>query len=111
MPLLQLIKYDVMSAWHDYVRINCGNFKLDYLSTVSEKQRAKNNPQTSLLLGLTEDGAQKKLKSILNKLNVISLMRFQNTTKKVLLWNKNAPQFWVLFQNCGEFYVFYYLFE
>lgn len=29
MPLLQLIKYDVLSAWHDYVRINCGNFKQD----------------------------------------------------------------------------------
>ena len=29
MPLLQLIKYDVLSAWHDYVRINCGNFMLD----------------------------------------------------------------------------------
>ena len=29
MPLLQLIKYKVMAAWHDYVRINCGNFKLD----------------------------------------------------------------------------------
>ena len=29
MPLLQLIKFTVMSAWHDYVRINCGNFKLD----------------------------------------------------------------------------------
>ena len=28
-PLLQLIKYDVLSAWHDYVRINCGNFKLE----------------------------------------------------------------------------------
>ena len=29
MPLLQLIKYKVMAAWHDYVRINCGNFTLD----------------------------------------------------------------------------------
>ena len=29
MPLLQLIKYDVLSAWHDYVRINCGNITLD----------------------------------------------------------------------------------
>ncbi len=29
MPLLQLIKYDVLSAWHDYVRINCGIFTLD----------------------------------------------------------------------------------
>ena len=27
--MLQLIKYDVLSAWHDYVRINCGNFKLE----------------------------------------------------------------------------------
>lgn len=29
MPLLQLIKYKVMTAWHDYVRINCGNITLD----------------------------------------------------------------------------------
>ena len=29
MPLLQLTKFAVLSAWHDYVRINCGNFKLD----------------------------------------------------------------------------------
>ena len=28
-PLLRLIKFAVLSAWHDYVRINCGNFKLD----------------------------------------------------------------------------------
>ena len=29
MPLLQLIKYKIVSAWNDYGRINCGNFKLD----------------------------------------------------------------------------------
>ena len=29
MPLLQLTKFKVMTAWHDYVRINCGNFKLE----------------------------------------------------------------------------------
>ena len=28
-PLLQLIKYKVMAAWHNYVQINCGNIKLD----------------------------------------------------------------------------------
>ena len=28
-PLLQLIKYKVRSAWHKYVRINCGNFQPD----------------------------------------------------------------------------------
>ena len=28
-PLLQLIKYKVINAWHEYVRINCGNFQPD----------------------------------------------------------------------------------
>ena len=28
-PLMQLIKYKAMAAWHDYVRINCGNITLD----------------------------------------------------------------------------------
>ena len=28
-PLLQLIKYKALSAWHEYVRINCGNFQPD----------------------------------------------------------------------------------
>ncbi|WP_316637461.1 hypothetical protein [uncultured Ruminococcus sp.] len=28
-PLLQLIKFKVLSAWHEYVRLNCGNFQPD----------------------------------------------------------------------------------
>ena len=28
-PLLQLIKYKVQSAWQEYVRVNCGNFQVD----------------------------------------------------------------------------------
>ena len=28
-PLLQLIKYKVQTAWHEYVRVNCGNFQVD----------------------------------------------------------------------------------
>lgn len=28
-PLLQLIKYKVQSAWQEYVRVNCGNFQID----------------------------------------------------------------------------------
>lgn len=28
-PLLQQIKYKVLNAWHEYVRINCGNFQPD----------------------------------------------------------------------------------
>lgn len=28
-PLLQLIKYKALSAWHEYVRVNCGNFQPD----------------------------------------------------------------------------------
>ncbi len=37
-----------------------------------------------------------------------AIEKYEEITGK--LRNKNAPQFWVLFQNCGEFYVFYYLF-
>ncbi len=29
MPVLQLIKYKVLDAWHDYVRTNCGNVSVD----------------------------------------------------------------------------------
>lgn len=29
MPVLQLIKYKVLDAWHDYVRTNCGNVAVD----------------------------------------------------------------------------------
>ena len=28
-PLLQLIKFKALSAWHEYVRLNCGNFQPD----------------------------------------------------------------------------------
>ena len=29
LPLLQLIKYKVQTAWQEYVRVNCGNFQID----------------------------------------------------------------------------------
>jgi len=29
MPLLQLIKYKVQTAWQEYVRVNCGNYQID----------------------------------------------------------------------------------
>ena len=29
LPMLQMVKYKVLSAWHEYVRINCGNFQPD----------------------------------------------------------------------------------
>ncbi|MED9969654.1 MAG: hypothetical protein UFA98_06555 [Ruminococcus sp.] len=29
LPVLQLIKYKVLDAWHDYVRTNCGNVAVD----------------------------------------------------------------------------------
>ena len=28
-PLLQMIKYKVQTPWQEYVRVNCGNFKID----------------------------------------------------------------------------------
>ena len=155
-PLLQMIKYKVQTAWQEYVRVNCGNFKIDnrhqylllkriaylyyqkkdnnslseiiveiavelnlteesvenYLVAVStfkpkynadfyasddednyyaladlrkpdrllieyvygicpkclKNKEKKTLREASLLLGLTEDGAEKKLKNILNKL-------------------------------------------
>ena len=35
-PLLQLIKYKALSAWHEYVRINCGNFQKTVTEIITE---------------------------------------------------------------------------
>ena len=69
-PLLQLIKYDVLSAWHDYVRINCGNFKPDNrhqyallkkIAYLYYRKKEKNKPLSQIIseiaevMDLTED--------------------------------------------------------
>ena len=53
-PLLQLIKYKVRSAWHEYVRINCGNFQPDthnqymILKKIARLYHHKNNGKNKI---------------------------------------------------------------
>ena len=63
MPLLQLIKFTVMSAWHDYVRINCGNFKLDNqhqyallkkIAYLYYRKKEKNKPLSQIISEIAE---------------------------------------------------------
>ena len=79
MPLLQLIKYDVLSAWHDYVRINCGNFTLDNqhqyallkkIAYLYYRKKEKNKPLSQIIseiaevMDLTEDSIENYLVAV-----------------------------------------------
>ena len=83
MPLLQLIKYKVMAAWHDYVRINCGNFKLDnrHQYAVLKKiaylyyQKAEKNKPLSQIISEISDEMDLTEESIEN--NLIALTNFK----------------------------------
>ena len=81
MPLLQLIKYKVMAAWHDYVRINCGNFKLDNrhqyavlkkIAYLYYQKTEKNKPLSQIIseiaaeMDLTEDSIENYLIAVTN---------------------------------------------
>ena len=64
MPLLQLIKYNVMAAWHDYVRINCGNFKLDNrhqyavlkkIAYIYYQKTEKNKPLSQIISEISDE--------------------------------------------------------
>ena len=76
MPLLQLIKFTVMSAWHDYVRINCGNFKpnnrhqymllkkiayMYFQKKENDKQLSQINSEIAEEMDLTEDSIENYL--------------------------------------------------
>ena len=80
-PLLQLIKFTVMSAWHDYVRINCGNFKLDNrhqyallkkIAYLYYRKKEKNKPLSQIfseiaeVMDLTEDSIENYLIAVTN---------------------------------------------
>ena len=75
-PLLQLIKYDVLSAWHDYVRINCGNLELENrhqyallkkTAYLYYQKKEKDKPLSQIIseiaeeMGLTEDSIENYL--------------------------------------------------
>lgn len=64
MPLLQLIKFTVMSAWHDYVRINCGNFTLDNqhqyamlkkIAYLYYRKKEKNKPLSQIISEISDE--------------------------------------------------------
>ena len=78
-PLLQLIKYDVLSAWHDYVRINCGNFTLDNqhqyallkkIAYLYYRKKERNKPLSQIIseiaeeMNLTEDSIENYLVAV-----------------------------------------------
>ena len=63
-PLLQLTKFAVLSAWHDYVRINCGNFKLDNqhqyallkkIAYLYYRKKEKNKPLSQIISEIAEE--------------------------------------------------------
>ena len=81
LPLLQLIKFTVMSAWHDYVRINCRNFKLDNqhqyallkkIAYLYYRKKEKNKPLSQIIseiaevMDLTEDSIENYLIAVTN---------------------------------------------
>ena len=81
MPLLQLIKYKVMAAWHDYLRINCGNFKLDNrhqyavlkkIAYLYYQKTEKNKPLLQIIseiaaeMNLTEESIENYLIAVTN---------------------------------------------
>ena len=76
MPLLQLTKFAVLSAWRDYVRINCGNFKLDnrhqyallkMIAYLYYPKKENDKPLSQIIseiaeeMGLTEDSIENYL--------------------------------------------------
>ena len=79
LPLLQLIKYNVQTAWQEYVRMNCGNFQIDnrhqYLllkkiAYLYYRKKGKNNSLSEIIseiaaeLNLTEESVENYLVAV-----------------------------------------------
>jgi len=62
-PFLQLIKYKVISAWHDYVRTCCGQ-------TVIDSANAYRLIRKSAYLFFSEDNPHDGIKSVMDKLEL-----------------------------------------
>ena len=82
-PLLQLIKYKVRSAWHEYMRINCGNFQLDnrnqyaLLRKIARLYYMKNNGSKSIITIISEIAEELNLteKSVENFINAVAAFK------------------------------------
>lgn len=79
LPLLQMIKFKVILAWHDYVRINCGNFKLEnrhpyallkkiaylyYQKKENDKPLSQIISEIAEIMNLTEDSIENYLVAV-----------------------------------------------
>ena len=79
LPLLQLIKYKVQTAWQEYVRVNCVNFQIDnrhqYLllkkiAYLYYRKKGKNNSLSEIIseiateLNLTEESVENYLVAV-----------------------------------------------
>ena len=82
-PLLQMIKYKVQTAWQEYVRVNCGNFKIDnrhqylLLKKIAYLYYRKKDNNNSLLEIISEIAAELNLteESVENYLVAVSTFK------------------------------------
>ena len=82
-PLLQLIKYKVRSEWHEYVRINCGNFQPDtrnqymILKKIARLYYHKNNGKNKINDIISEIAAEMNLteKSVENYITAVATFK------------------------------------
>ena len=82
-PLLQLIKYKVRSEWHEYVRINCGNFQPDnrnqyaLLRKIARLYYLKNNGTKPIVTIISEIAKELNLteKSVENYINAVAAFK------------------------------------
>lgn len=82
-PLLQLIKYKVRSAWHEYVRINCGNFQPDtrnqymILKKIARLYYQKNNGEKTIYDITSEIATEMNLteKSVENYITAVATFK------------------------------------
>lgn len=82
-PVLQMIKYKVQTAWQEYVRVNCGNFQVDnrhqylLLKKIAYLYFQKKDSNNSLSELISEIAAELNLKeeSVENYLVVVSTFK------------------------------------
>ena len=82
-PLLQLIKYKVRFEWHEYVRINCGNFQPDnrnqyaMLRKIARLYFMKNNGSKAIITIISEIATEMNLteKSVENYINAVAAFK------------------------------------
>ena len=82
-PLLQIIKFKVINAWHEYVRINCGNFQTDNknqyrllrkIAFLYYQKSAVNKPLDDIITEIVDE-TKLTYDSVRNLLNVVTIFK------------------------------------